>query len=126
MAILDVTGGRFRADRSVAPRKAFRYSLRTLIVAVTIICAWLGWNVRQVRTRETVRQDAASRGAIVRSRTAAGTPGALPLGWRLLGAEPVRAIELPGDIFNEQDLRRLQPWFPEADVTLFARGAGMM
>lgn len=34
----------------------FRFSLRTLFVAVTFLCVWLGWQFNQVRLRREARQ----------------------------------------------------------------------
>ncbi len=96
-----------------------------MFALVTLVACWLGWGVYQVRYREALRREYGLRGAVVRS-VAAPTPQGLPPMWRLLGAEAVGAIELPSDTFTEADRARLEPWFPEARVTIFPRPVGMM
>jgi hypothetical protein len=107
------------------PRRRWRISLRALFVLVTLVACWLGWRVYQVRHREALRREYGLRGAVVRSVAATESPR-LPLMWRLVGAVPVRAIELPSDVFTEADRARLEPWFPEATVTIYPRPVGMM
>jgi hypothetical protein len=126
MIIIQVEGKAPGIARDVARRSRLRYSLRSLILVVTALCVWLGWNAYQVRKREALRMEIGWRGAVVRSGGGQETLARVPVVWRCMGAQPVRAIELPGDIFTEKDLQAVRPWFPEAKVTLYARAGGMM
>ena len=38
-------------------RRWFRFSLRTLFVAVTVLCVWLGWNANTVQKRKTLLRE---------------------------------------------------------------------
>jgi len=42
--------------RNIFSRRWLRFSVRTLLVAVTIFCVWLGWQVNWVRERRIARQ----------------------------------------------------------------------
>src|SRR6185295_19980991 len=35
-------------------RRWFRFSLRTLLVVVTLLCVWLGWQIHAVRQRSAI------------------------------------------------------------------------
>jgi hypothetical protein len=109
-------------------RRWFQWSLRTLFLVVTVFCCWLGWNLSWVRERERVRQDIGWRGATIRTpgfhadvnrrmpKTA--SPTTMPAIWTFLGAEPWGSIDLPESEFTEDDRRRIQALFPEADVSI--------
>jgi hypothetical protein len=112
-------------SNNVPRRRRFQFSLRMIMLAMTLAGVWLGWNYWEVRTRAALRNELGWRGAVVRSADPQ-SPNKLPTMWRLFGAQPFRAIELPGDAFNDEDLRKVQRWFPEAEVIMYGRSAGMM
>jgi hypothetical protein len=107
-------------DRTNAPRRTgFRYSLRALLVVVTVLSIWLGWNAnyvlerqRLLRSKDFLRtlepygrdprdiQHAArlARQGIVLAGASSMLPApyqhrpfgrSIPLAWRMLGAEPL-------------------------------------
>jgi len=105
---------------NVAPRRRwFRFSLRSMFVAMTLLAClagWLGRNVKQVREREQMRSVHAERGATVFGW---GPPrNRPPLVWRLLGATEMGdlIITMPVKDFTEQEFRAAQALFPEASV----------
>ena len=36
------------------PRRHFRFSLRTLLILVTLLCVWMGWQIHVVRERKAI------------------------------------------------------------------------
>ncbi len=52
-------------SRDQAPRKSFRlrFRLRTLLLAITAVAVWLGWNVHIVQRRNELRRTGADHGA---------------------------------------------------------------
>ncbi len=95
-------------------RRWFRFSLRTLFVVVTVFAVWLGWNARQVRQRERMLQ---SYGVLFYGNApSVNSQKKLPFLWSVLGAKYIGTIQLPPDEFTNDDLRRFQVAFPEADV----------
>lgn len=114
-------------------RRWFRFSLRTLFVVVALFGCWLGWNLYRVNERDRCLHEIAQRGArilspaffsrhygSVRTTTQAG----VPVVWKLMGADPLGAIVLPDNQFDDLDRRRIQSLFPEAAVTVEAYPLG--
>jgi hypothetical protein len=113
----------------VPKRRWFRFSLRTLFAAVTLLSLpsyWLTSNVHLAHERwKLLRQP-----GVVYGRGRAGSPrmhpvmaeyGSLPLGLWSVGAWPLDTVELTGlwgNVFTPDDLKRYQLAFPEAKVTL--------
>jgi hypothetical protein len=97
-----------------APKRWFRFSLRTLFVFMTVFAiwlTWLGWQRGVVRERSKLLQANVGRET--------SNPGpTIPFVWSLLGASPLSAINLPASEFSEEDLQQYRAAFPEADVTL--------
>jgi hypothetical protein len=110
----------------------FRWSLRTFLLAVAILCVWLGWNVNLVHQRNELRHDIRRNGGyiILDSHVlgpldaddnevtgnlvfdVTGPEYELSLVRRLLGDERVAGIML-GRQSDVSEARRL---FPEIEV----------
>lgn len=100
-------------------RRWFAFRLRTLFLAIAAMClvlGWIAWNLQQLRQRERVRQYL----VLCRCRIEPGTSNrpwkSLPIMWSMLGAEPVRLIELSGVWVKDEDRPHIEFWFPEADI----------
>ena len=90
-------------------RRWLRYSIRTLLVAVSIAGAWLAYYVRWDRQRRALR-------------TAGDPPTAmssddrlLPFGLRMLNAEPVALVVIQKH-HSDADIQRFRALFPEASI----------
>lgn len=111
-----------------APKRHwFRFSLRALVVALTIVAvllAWVGASLHRARQR-TVLASFLARGAAVGKLVE--DPPQLPIVWRLTGhlAMPFE-IELPRDLFTESDRQMLQACFPETNVVLVDRAPDLI
>jgi hypothetical protein len=105
-------------------RRRFRFGLRAMFVAVTLLAIWLGWNVHQVRNREKMRLYIVSQGGVIGNGTPVRPWKTLPWTWSILGAEPVATIDLTAVEFSDDDVRHIEPWFPEADIST-SRSGGM-
>ena len=99
-------------------RRWFRFSLRTLFVLMSLLCIWLGWNVYQVRQRETVLQYLRQQQVFMEANNYPEHPWrrSLPFIWSWLGAKPVGRILLPHWQYSDDDCRTIQRLFPEAAV----------
>src|SRR3954464_11269555 len=101
--------GHREATSMTAPQcRWFRFSLRTLFVVVTVLCAWLGWNLPTVAERSRIqRRDGVSCIVIDPTRyIRSGKP--LPISWRILGAASVDFIDLDSDTFDGDDLKHVR------------------
>ncbi len=127
-------------DAARKPRRRwFRYSLRTLLAAFTLLALVLGWNVNRVherdrllaspgflRTLEHCRVIAevapltpAARLAGAKAPPAARPKKTIPYLWTLLGAIPLDMdVRLPDDQYTASDVRRIRSIYPECDVRL--------
>ncbi len=101
-------------------RRWFRFRLRTMLVVVTIVCAWLGWSLRQLHQREIVRQFVLANRGKIESGAPSRPWKSLPLSWRILGEQPVSLIDLRGrpSYFTDEDRSYIQSYFPEAEIWL--------
>ncbi len=104
-------------------RRRVRYSLRTLFVVMTLLGAWLAWNVHQVGQRRALVAESGVS-AVVVDHDRYLVPGELagrrvPWVWRLLGAPRVDVIYLHSDKFDQRDLAYYRRMFPEASVRMF-------
>jgi len=103
---------------SEAPkRRWFRFSLRTMFVAMTActLIFWLAWNIEQVREREQVLIMLDSQSVMFGDYPVAVPRGSMPLIWKLLGAKRIDLIKLPRN-FNEEQMSNIKYLFPEAIV----------
>ena len=104
---------------SLAPkRRWFRFSLRTMFLAVTVFCVWLGWNVEQVRKRDRLLRS--SEVYVWPSRSPYMLPPPshkfMPVAWSLLGARKLIGISLNQKRFTQADLEHYESMFPEAEM----------
>ena len=118
----------------------FRFSLRSLFVAVTVICVWLGWNLNTVRERQKIRNWVVANGGtvvvgeksfiwfvfMVSSNGHMGRARkfdferleqqcVVPLQRRWLGDEEVYCIFMPFTA-NEADVRQAIACFPGSEI----------
>jgi hypothetical protein len=109
-------------------RRWFRFSLRTLLVAVTVISVWLGYYVnwknqrREARMWLSMQMNGGSFGGFD------GKPAEFPWTLKLLGEKPERLILVryePADAYldlypipdeYQALVRHVERLFPEADV----------
>lgn len=101
--------------QAVRPRgRWLAFRLRTMFVWVTLVGAFLGWNLHHVRMREGLLKRPG-----VFSYGSSPTPASqkqLPWLWSVFGARHVGQIQLPPDEFTQEDLFVFEAEFPEADV----------
>ena len=127
-------------------RRWFRWSLRTLFVAVTVLCVWLGWQVNVVQQRRAMANRIRAEGGsvvlvVVSGETANGLEiskldGVAPnpgdqllssVGYFLrvrqwwLGDFPATYVELPVGSTDLQ-VQRATSVFPEAEVRIRPAG----
>jgi hypothetical protein len=112
-------------------RNYVRFSLRTMLVAVAIICVWLGWNLKSLRDREAMLETIVARNGFVDTPdnrhislisvtwSPLVTQGKLPVSWRVLGAKPVHHLDFYEHLFNAEEVARIQALFPDADIALW-------
>ena len=105
----------------------FRFSLRTLLVVMTALCCWLGWESSVVRGRKAVLREIKNNPAYnvttasqYSARFGYGPPigkvATIPFIRRWLGDEPVQDILVVEHFqgYSEEQLARLKRAFPEA------------
>jgi hypothetical protein len=117
------------ADRT--QRRWLRFSLRSLMVVMTLLGVWMGRQLSWVRERDVLLEEVLARGDAWVDETPARwqTPARLPLGWRVFGAQPLATIWIhnrgfdkgEAQVANEflmgsTEARRLRAAFPEAYI----------
>jgi hypothetical protein len=97
-------------------RRWLRFSVRTLLIAVTIFCVWLGWQVQIVRERKACLRWIAINNHQF-AEPLSPSPPRYALSWhrRMLGDSGLMLLILRAEI-TDADLKRLQRAFPEATV----------
>ena len=101
-------------DNQPKPRRWFRFSVRTMFVVVTVVCAWLGYHTNWIGERPRAKATIEIREFPVIFAGESDTPpghGGLPWSLRILGEQPVCCICVSYKRLDE--LRRL---FPESFV----------
>src|SRR5262245_2775297 len=92
-------------------RRWFQFSLKGLLIFVTIFCGWLGWQVHTVRSRLAWRHTIEERGGYcVLMNSSDGSQ--LPWFRRMLGDEDVGAVILYPNCSEEEKIR-IESEFPE-------------
>lgn len=103
------------------------YRLRTLLLVVTLVGLWLGWEVNVVRQRKALLRELKTR-FYADVMKAAEYEGRFPAGqaptqvarvstlrgW--LGDEAVQEIRVVPTVAKESDQARIRRWFPEAKL----------
>jgi hypothetical protein len=103
-------------------RRWLRFSLRALLVAITLCCGWLAWERHVVVTRLAVRKTAEQRGFkftnIPSDVLDDRLPARISLVRQWLGDEPIHIIwyNLPFWGTSQEDAEALLSFFPEAEV----------
>jgi hypothetical protein len=110
-------------------RRWLSYSIRTLLIAVTILCVWLGWQWRIVNERRELRSLIESRGGSLTNSSieSAGAnpfvaangpppPKDPPYFRRWLGDQSVRSITYPQGSLTAGELDSVGHSFPEAII----------
>jgi hypothetical protein len=105
-------------------RRWFRFGLRTMLIVVTVLCCYLGWETSVVRQRRAVLQELRAKGGVQivtaqAARPSLATPrvAQISLIRRLLGDEAIHEIwlswypEVP-----PAERQRLAEVFPEATL----------
>ena len=89
---------------------AFRYSLRTLLLLVTVLLVWLGYYVNWKHQRRQALE-------LPHNTWHRWPPESidLPFGLLVVGDQPQEGLDLPPNTTDEQ-LARMQELFPEAEV----------
>jgi hypothetical protein len=106
-------------------RRAWRFALPVVCVALAALGAWVAWSVNQVRERDAMLIEIELADGSVVFADDTGRSGAikenLPLMWRLCGAKPLRWLLLPEEGISEADRARIGQLFPEAHVGPLSR-----
>ncbi|MGE0610517.1 MAG: Hint domain-containing protein [Pirellulales bacterium] len=111
-----------------APRRWRSFSLRTLLIVVTLLCCWLGWESSVVRERRAVRAHYQAK-SVIQFVTAAEylqryTPAtkaviesavSVPLARRWMGDEAIQEVWYGGQL-TEDDMALLKRVFPETEL----------
>jgi hypothetical protein len=108
----------------VKPIRWFRFTLRTLMIAVALVAVWCGWNLHQVREREAALLYIQTQGAMVKKGTPKLWRTQLPFMWAVFGARPVADIEVPNDRFDASDCAAIARLFPESTVSVYSVPGG--
>ena len=104
-------------------RRWFRFSLRTLLVVVTvsaIVFGFGGWTLHQVRERERFYQSISPQGALTVLLEPDGPPmRPLPFLWRTFIAKPLDSIDIPKQSFTDSEIEHIGQFFPEAAIRVY-------
>ena len=112
-------------------RRWLRFSVRTLLIAVTVLCVWLGWQVSVVRERAQMLKrihDDNGYCQLLEVMEAEFSPSNRPYyeAYRvssvrsLLGDKTVTRVTLDGEM-EPSDLEAIERLFPEATITVMGR-----
>jgi len=110
-------------------RRRFRFSLRTLFIATTLLAIWFGWQVHIVRERQDWRKWLEDNdGSFVsvaawNARPKHASAADVPIYRKWLGDEPAARIALPHGT-EPADVHRAKSVFPEADRVYVLKPSG--
>jgi hypothetical protein len=98
-------------------RRWLRFSIRTLLVAVTIFCVWLGWEWRIVENRNSVRHHFSRRVSFGHAEDVDpfGQPVPAHLSWirEAMGDSLVWSLDYDCENVGEPEVERIRQAFPE-------------
>ena len=109
-----------------APKRSFTsFSLRTLLILVTVACCYFGYEVNAVRQRKVKLKEfqqthyiEVTKAADYAARFAQGTPpNKVARSWGLrglLGDEAIQEIGYYPHVVDDAELATMRSWFPEA------------
>ena len=94
-----------------------RFSLRTMLVLVTLLCVYLGWLMNWKRQREAVLLNSHNRAPLIGEYfVEEGQQPPFPLAFFFV--KGIRVV-IPGPSARDEEFKRLQSLFPEAKVYHF-------
>ena len=101
--------------------RVFRFSLRTLLVVVTVVCVWLGWQLSIVRQRRAKITELEGRHWVfvggddssLRYRAGFERRNKFPDFRRWLGDQPIFCIGIQADA-SAVEVHEISALFPEA------------
>ena len=94
------------------------FSIRTLLIAVTVFCVWLGWEMSVVRERTTLIDTLVKADCNIMFPVDETSPSPLR---RLLGDQDVSLIEFSSAV-SDAEKALAQKVFPEAKIIDHAKG----
>src|SRR5262245_57340168 len=110
-----------------APRRWFRFTLRTLFAAITALCLWVGWEVNWIHRRRAALEELRPKALLLSPLSAERAKKSgdrlmitwehareIPVWRRLLGDESIGWIYFDATA-GDEDLRLTRELFPEAD-----------
>jgi hypothetical protein len=113
------------SDAPVIRRHRFQFGLGTLLFAITLLAAWLSWEMNYIRGRRTTIHRVAESGGgmttasdleelIATHGLVTVTPVVIPFWRRMLGDEAVEAIRVPSN--SLELLKTSAELFPEVEI----------
>jgi len=106
-------------------RRWLRFSIRTLLVAVTIFCVCLAWQASAVRERVVLRALIEEQGGLVAAAGSHQSPYAPTVINRWLGDEEIESVEFTGKPPSLDLQQRIEKTFPEAAIYVHPEGRGI-
>jgi hypothetical protein len=94
-------------------RRWLRYSIRTLLVAVTIVCVWLGWQWRIVQERKAVIRLVVERGAFSFPSPDPDEPCTLSWIRQVLGDKEVIGSLIVHERLSQEEKDRIAQAYPD-------------
>ena len=134
---------------TLAPKRRWTFTLRTMFVVVTVLCCWLAWNVNAVQKRKHLIDWASFHGVVLnrdftwdglspamRARKKALNPQPVAITRRMpkvgdiswfrrgfLNDQAVTSISIPYVWRNEAEAHQIDASFPEAKIIVSMQGA---
>jgi hypothetical protein len=104
----------------LVPGRRVAFSLRTLLMLVALVGAYLAWERHVVLERRAVRGLLEGHGVKIGDSTG---PATVPCIRRLFGDRPIQSLEIPQDP-KPPAVERAASWFPEAETRDVVNGPG--